>query len=160
MEVIGILLAVLAMIGLVAWLLDRWRLSSPNPSGQAEARPYEEGGQDGACDTPEPGCTDEDCAVRDTCPALELLTAQVSEAGGVAPLYFEDEELDAYRGRSADGYTDDELEQWRDVLYTLRPGDLLPWQHSIESRGIVMPTVIRLELVDLLAQSSTTLNKQ
>ncbi len=150
MEVIGILLVVLALIGLVAWLLDR-RVSrrDDTPATDVEQKP---------CDTPEPGCTDEDCAVRDACPALELLTAQVSEAGGVAPLYFEDEELDAYRGRAADGYSDDELEQWRDVLYTLRPGDLLPWQHSIESRGIVMPTVIRQELVDLLAQPSTSLN--
>ena len=47
--------------------------------------------------------------------------------------YYEDEELDAYRGISPDEYTDEQIEQFRDVLYTLRPEEIGGWARSIRS---------------------------
>lgn len=140
MEVVGILLGVLALVGGAAWLLDR-RVARTGDAARADALP---------CEAPEPGCSDEDCAARGTCPAVELIAAEVA-AGAAPPVYFDDEELDGYRGRGCDDYDDADLEQWRDVLYTLRPADRLPWQRSVERRGIVMPRVIRDELVMLLS---------
>ena len=52
-------------------------------------------------------------------------------------------------GRGASDYSDDELEQWRDVLYTLKHDELLPWERSIKKRGITMPCIIKEELVAL-----------
>ena len=66
--------------------------------------------------------------------------------------YYDDQELDDYRGRSADDYTATELEQWRDVLYTLQPADRLGWERSIKRRGIIMPQPIRDELLMLLQE--------
>jgi len=53
----------------------------------------------------------------------------------------------------SDDYTATELEQWRDVLYTLQPADRLGWERSIKRRGIVMPQPIRDELLMLLQES-------
>ncbi|HBI57459.1 MAG: phospholipase [Duncaniella sp.] len=71
------------------------------------------------------------------------------------PVYFDDEELDAYKGRKPDEYTPDEIEAFRDVLYTLLPQDLAPWGLSITARGIEMPSPIRDEWVMLVNETST-----
>ena len=67
-------------------------------------------------------------------------------------VYFDDEELDAFKGRAADAYTPEEEEQFRDVLYTLLPSDLLPWEQSMKKRGIILPSAIRNEFVMLYAE--------
>ena len=64
-------------------------------------------------------------------------------------VYYDDEELDAFKGRSSSDYTDEELEQWRDVLYTLKHDELLPWERSIKKRGIIIPEIIKEELIDI-----------
>ena len=56
-------------------------------------------------------------------------------------------------GDAVDDYTDIELEQWRDVLYTLQASDLMGWERSIKRRGIVMPAAIRDELLMLLQEA-------
>ncbi len=63
------------------------------------------------------------------------------------PVYFDDEELDAYRGRKSDEYSDEETEQFRDVLMTLLPDDVAPWARSIAQRGIELPAAVRDELL-------------
>ena len=67
--------------------------------------------------------------------------------------YFDDEELDAYAGRDADSYSDEEIEQFRDVLLTLLPSDIAPWARSIQLRGIVLPTAVRDELLMIVAEA-------
>lgn len=64
--------------------------------------------------------------------------------------YFDDEELDAFKGREADEYTDDEIEQFREVLLTLLPDDVAPWARSITRRGITLPSAVRDELLMLV----------
>ena len=66
--------------------------------------------------------------------------------------YYDDEELDRFVGRDADGYTPEEEEQWRDVLYTLLPADLIGWGQSIKHRGLVMPAAIKQEFLQLAAE--------
>ena len=63
------------------------------------------------------------------------------------------EELDLYRGRGSDDYTDGEVEQWRDVLMTLQPHEVLPWGQSVKRRGLVMPAAIHEEFM-LLASDT------
>lgn len=36
--------------------------------------------------------------------------------------YYDDEELDTYKGRAADDYSEEEVEQFAEVLYTMKPG--------------------------------------
>lgn len=64
--------------------------------------------------------------------------------------YFDDEELDAWKYTDADAYSDEQIEQFREILYTLRPEELEDWLISLEKREIAFPTVLRPEAYDLL----------
>ena len=64
--------------------------------------------------------------------------------------YFDDEELDTFRGRPSDQYTDSEVEQFADVLYTLRPDDVAGWSRSLVLRGINLPDPLKDELIMLI----------
>ena len=94
--------------------------------------------------TEQDACSDDCCGAHDVCPS-EMMLKHIND-----PVeYYDDEELDAFKGRDAGDYSDDELEQWRDVLYTLRHDELLAWERSIKKRGIVMPDVIKEELISM-----------
>ncbi len=67
--------------------------------------------------------------------------------------YFDDEELDAYKGRPSDSYNDDETAQFAEVLETLRPTEVKTWGRSLTLRGINMPDDIKDEYIAL---ASTT----
>jgi len=67
--------------------------------------------------------------------------------------YYDDEELDEYRGRPADSYTDEEAEQFRDVMLTLLPDDIAGWARSIQLRGIELPGPVRDELLLIVAEA-------
>ena len=89
-------------------------------------------------------CSDDCCGAHDVCPS-EMMLRHLDD-----PIeYFDDEELDAFKGREPNDYSADELEQWRDVLYTLRHDELLPWERSIKKRGIQLPDVIKEELISM-----------
>lgn len=65
-------------------------------------------------------------------------------------VYYDDEELDRFAGRDADGYTPEEIEEVREVMMTLLPDDLPGWVRSLQLRGIAVPTPLRDELLLLL----------
>lgn len=67
--------------------------------------------------------------------------------------YYDDEELDAFKGRSADGYSDEEIEQFRDVVLTMLPSDMAGWAHSMEMRGIELPEAIRDEMLMIVEEA-------
>lgn len=67
--------------------------------------------------------------------------------------YFDDEELDEYRGREADSYTETETDRFRDVLLTLRPDEIASWAKSIQLRGITLPSPVRDELLMIVAEA-------
>lgn len=64
--------------------------------------------------------------------------------------YYDDEELDRFRGRGAEDYSSEEVEEIRDVLMTLREDDIAGWARSITKRGIELPSEIRDELLLLV----------
>lgn len=64
--------------------------------------------------------------------------------------YFDDEELDVYRGIPADTYNDEQIDTFREVLYTLRTEDLEDWLISLEKRGINLPEILRSEAIEML----------
>ncbi|SFG38856.1 hypothetical protein [Prevotella sp. KH2C16] len=61
--------------------------------------------------------------------------------------YYADEELDAYRGRPSDAYTDEEAEEFSEVLYTMRPDEVKGWNRSLILRGINLPDQIKDEVI-------------
>lgn len=64
-------------------------------------------------------------------------------------LYYNDEELDRYTGREPDGYTSEEIEEFREVLYTLRPDEVYQWGIALTQRNIPLPVSLRDEWVML-----------
>lgn len=95
------------------------------------------------------------------CCGQHLVCEKESLLAGVSKeiVYYEDEELDAYRGIAPDEYTDEQIEQFRDVLYTLRPEEIGGWARSIQLRQIELPSAVRDELVMLAAEARTTIHK-
>ena len=49
--------------------------------------------------------------------------------------YFDDEELDRFRGTMPDEYDDEAVEEFREVLYTMHPSEVLGWVAIPFSRG-------------------------
>lgn len=75
-------------------------------------------------------------------------TGQINEP----PIYYDDEELDRFAGRPASDYTDEETEEFRDVLLTLPPSDAPGWAVSLEKRRINLPADLKPELELLLSE--------
>lgn len=126
--------ALMVVVGIVLYIFD---LRSRKPGEEPEPVVMPEND----------GCSDDCCSTNEVCPSEMLLAGCDREI-----VYFEDEELDAYKGRAADDYTPDEEEQFRDVLYTLKPTDLLTWEQSVKKRGIILPKAIREEFIMLYGE--------
>lgn len=60
--------------------------------------------------------------------------------------YFDDEELDRFRSRPSDSYSDDEVEQFSEVLYTMRQDEVAGWCRSLTLRGINLPNQLKDEV--------------
>ena len=120
----------LALLGVVAAIANRYSNSSETPKATATA-------DCGSCDGTNTKC-EQECM-------LEASTRDIE--------YFDDEELDQYAGRPSDRYSDDEAEQFREILYTMRPEEAAPWSRSLTLRGIFPPDQIKDELLLLIDDS-------
>lgn len=67
--------------------------------------------------------------------------------------YYDDEELDRFSGRAPSEYSDDEIEEFRDVLLTLQPYDIAGWGRSLQLRGIELPPAVKDELLMVVAEA-------
>lgn len=139
-----VLLTILVVGGAIVWLIDRLFYHTDKAENLDETED-----NDASDATPAQGCADEACGIRSICPSEQILVSQCKRE----VIYYDDEELDGFAGRDADGYTAEEEELWRDVLYTLQPGDLLGWGQSIKHRGLVMPASIQAEFLQLAAEN-------
>lgn len=90
----------------------------------------------------EEGC----CGMHITCEKDSLATLSTEI------IYYDDEELDAYRGIAPDRYSDSQIEEFRDVLLTLLPEDIAGWARSLRLRGIEMPACVKEELLLLVSE--------
>ena len=63
--------------------------------------------------------------------------------------YYDDEELDAFQGRESDNYTEQEVKQFSEVLYTMRPDEVKGWTRSLTLRGINLPNQLKDEVFAL-----------
>jgi hypothetical protein len=64
--------------------------------------------------------------------------------------YFDDEELDRYRGTAPDEYDDEAVEEFREVLYTMYPSEVEDWLKSLELREVALPDALRDEVFMLI----------
>lgn len=138
MTVIMIIVGVLVIVGLCLYVHDRLSRSSiAEPETKIDEEPV------GEC-----------CGMHITCEKDSLLASVSNEI-----VYYDDEELDVYAGRKATDYNDEEVEQFRDVLLTLLPQDIAGWGRSIQLRGIELPTIVREELIMIVAEARQITSK-
>lgn len=151
MTVALIILGALVGVGLLLWLLhkpeEREATGTAEPPHNEPS--HDELPRDGVPSQPSPDDdSGECCGMHMTCEKDSLLAA-VSEK----PEYYEDEELDRFAGKGADAYAPEEIEEFRDVLLTLRPDEIAPWARSLQLRGITLPAEVREELLMIVAEA-------
>lgn len=130
---IGIILAFGFLVALVTWLSNKF--SGKNK----ESEPEEEDN----FQIPT-GC----CGAHEVCNFEEMLQ-NPNEI-----IYFEDEDLDRFKGIPANGYNDTQIDEFRDVLYTLKDDEIRIWLLSIERRQIQLPSILRQEALMMVAEAS------
>ncbi len=145
-----IILLVTLAIGVLLWAWERYRTQRHGPSlhhhaGGEESRVKSQGSSDSDSQTPQRETQNAVCCGLH---AICEKTGQINEP----PVYYDDEELDRFAGRDAADYTDEETEEFRDVLLTLLPSDASGWSISLEKRRINLPATLRPELELLLLE--------
>lgn len=93
-----------------------------------------------------------------TCSGLNMKCEQecMMEAATKEIEYYDDEELDAYKGRPAGSYTDQEVEEFSEVMYTMRPEEVKGWNRSLILRGINFPNRLKEELIAIIEDTEST----
>lgn len=90
-----------------------------------------------------------DCAtcsgINDDCEQTCMMEAATKEVE-----YYDDEELDRFKGKESGEYTDDEAEEFSEVLYTMRPDEAKGWNRSLILRGINVPNQIKDDLITMI----------
>lgn len=74
--------------------------------------------------------------------------------------YYDDEELDLFIGKEADAYTEEETNQFRDVLYTMQDIDVAGWVRSLQLRGIELPDDLKDEVFLIIGERRTAGHKR
>ena len=126
MTVVVVLLLSLVALGVMAALWSRMSSFSDGTSDTIVTRP--------TCDT----CNGEDTR----CEQARMMEAATRDVE-----YYDDEELDRFKGRPSDSFTDDEAELFREVLMTMPQSDAKGWNRSLILRGINVPDQIKDELL-------------
>ncbi len=124
-----IILGVLVAVGVVLYINHRLH---PAPEGEAAAptqAPDECCGQHAVCEKD----------------SLMLIDNKIE--------YYDDEELDRFKGRDPESYTPAEENEIRDVMLTLRPEEVAPWYRSLALRGIGLSPALRDEMILLVTEN-------
>ena len=126
MAVVVVLLLSLLVLGVLDAVWSRVSASGDDDTDAIVTRP--------TCAT----CNGEDTRCEQEC-MMEAATREVE--------YYDDEELDRFKGRPSDCFTDDEAELFREVLMSMPQSDAKGWNRSLILRGINVPDQIKDELL-------------
>ena len=118
--------AALILLGLTAFLLGRY--SNRKDEGE---------------ETTSPPPTDGECCGQHAICERDSLLAGVSKKIE----YYDDEELDRFRGTPSNLYKDEAIDEFRNILYTRHEEDVPGWVRSLQLRGIELPDSIKDEVI-------------
>ena len=85
---------------------------------------------------------DEECCGQHEICEKESLLAAVSKQIE----YYDDEELDRFKGHPSDNYTEEEINEFREIMYTMKEEEVAGWCRSLQLRGIEIPDELKDEL--------------
>lgn len=131
-----LLLVSLGVFAALAEAIRQWWLRQKMKNGElSEIPPVQENAAAGCC------------GLHETC-EVESLLAGVSKNIE----YYEDEDLDRFRGRSGEDYTDAEIEEFEDVLTTLKTEEVAGWVRSLQLREVNLPVELKDDIILLVGE--------
>ena len=129
MWILIVILIGVALFGLVAGYFYNRNIQKKIDRGELEEAP------------PVVTVDSECCGQHQICEKESLLAAVRQQIE-----YYDDEELDRFKGRPSDGYSEEEIEEFRDILYSMQEVDVAGWSRSLQLRGIELPDELKDEL--------------
>ena len=135
MWILIISLVLLGIIALIAGYIRNKRLLQKIEKGELDRMP-EVKEADIEC-----------CGQHEVCEKDSLLAAVSKKIE-----YYDDEALDQFIGTEANAYTDEETNQFRDVLYTMQDIDVAGWVRSLQLRGIELPDDLKDEVFLIIGE--------
>lgn len=127
-----ILIVALVLLGVFSWLATKYNWFNSNKTSEES---NEVKISDDVC-----------CGMHEVCETDTLInyTSKVE--------YYDDEELDTFKGKSPEEYEDKDLELFESVFYTLKPQDVAGWLRSMQIREIEIPQSIKEEALLIVAE--------
>lgn len=124
--------AVVLLLMFVLFYLDRWNKTHTNQTDvpQQPAPPV----PDGEC-----------CGKHVVCEKQKLAEARMRNKQ-----YFDDEDLDRFKGRASDSYTDTEVDEFRYVLYTMQQQEVREWMECLQAREVELPDELKEEAFSMM----------
>jgi succinate dehydrogenase flavin-adding protein (antitoxin of CptAB toxin-antitoxin module) len=135
MWILIIALLAVALVALGAGYLRERSINKKIENGEMESFP----------EVKEPDA--ECCGQHEVCEKESLLAAVSKRIE-----YYDDEELDRFAGRESDSYSDEEVEEFREILYTTHEEEVAGWARSLQLRGIAMPDALKDELFLIIGE--------
>lgn len=90
--------------------------------------------------------SDECCGQHAVCEKESLLSTKIK------PDYYDDEELDAFMHRDPTSYSEDEIAQFQNVLYTMKEFDVAGWLKSLQLRQVELPEAVKEEALLIVSE--------
>ncbi len=81
------------------------------------------------------------CGQHEICEKESLLAAVSKDIE-----YYDDEDLDRFKGRPSDKYNNDEIDEFREIMYTCKEEEVAGWARSLQLREIEIPDELKDEL--------------
>ena len=140
-----ILLIAFIVFGIVIFLLNKF--ARPKKAVKQEVvEPKVEETKTEATDEEEYERPDGCCGAHEVCENESLL------ATNAKIVYFDDEELDAFKDREPESYSDEEIAQFDEVFMTLRENELVDWLKSLQLRHVPLPECIKEQALMIISE--------
>lgn len=137
-----LLLIALGVVSAVAGLIRQWWLQREIRAGRLQQMPE-------VRESAAAGC----CGMHEVCEKDSLLAAVSRDIE-----YYDDEELDRFRGRPSDSYDEAEIEQFNEVLTTLRSEEVAGWIRSLQLREVALPDALKDDVILLVGERRAALS--
>lgn len=131
-----LLILALGILAALAGLVRQWWLGQQLRKGKIEAMPEIVEGAEAGC-----------CGQHEVCEKESLLAAVSRDIE-----YYDDEELDRFRGRESDAYSAEEIDEFDEVFTTLRSDEVAGWVRSLQLRGVNLPDALKDDVILIVGE--------
>ena len=150
-----ILLIAFILLGVITVLLNKYaRPKAQEPANSDSQKKVSETGVSGTSTSSGTDvASDEEYERPDgCCGAHEVCENESLLASNTKIIYFADEELDDFKDRDPETYTDQEIEQFEEVFFTLRENELVEWLKSLQLRHVPLPPSIKEQALMIISE--------